>query len=85
MPGRRPAANRQRTREWHTGSKVWLAIRAEVLARDRYQCAACGRYGNHVDHIDGNSRHNPRDGSNWQTLCHSCHSAKTSKEINGRQ
>ncbi len=30
-----------------------------------------------VDHIDGNSENNPRDESNFQTLCACCHSIKT--------
>ena len=66
----------------NTGSKAWRLIRTEVLCRDAYTCKACGRYGDQVDHVDGNSWNNPADGSNWQTLCHSCHSAKTMRELN---
>jgi hypothetical protein len=29
-----------------------------------------------VDHIDGDSSHNPTDGSNWQLLCQSCNNKK---------
>jgi 5-methylcytosine-specific restriction protein A len=64
----------------HTGTKAWQAIRQWVLQRDMYQCQACKRYGNHVDHVDGDSWHNPTDGSNWQTLCLSCHAGKTASE-----
>ncbi|WP_418010796.1 HNH endonuclease [Pandoraea pnomenusa] len=56
--------------------------------RDGYRCQSCGaivagKYEAHVDHVDGNSHNNPPDGSNWQTLCKPCHSAKTSKEDGG--
>lgn len=77
-------ANRQRTREHHTGSKAWAAIRRWVLARDSYTCRQCGKYGNQVDHVDGDSTNNPEDGSNWQCLCRRCHSAKTMKEMRER-
>lgn len=66
----------------HTGSKAWKAIRDQVLARDCFTCAECGKYGDQVDHIDGDSHNNPPDGSNWQTLCHTHHSAKTMRELN---
>jgi hypothetical protein len=33
-----------------------------------------------VDHRDGNARHNPPDGSNWQLLCHKCNCLKRSEE-----
>jgi len=72
--------NRQATREYNTNSKAWKAIRREVLARDRYLCQSCRKYGDQVDHIDGDSCNNPRDGSNWQTLCKRCHSSKTARE-----
>lgn len=81
-PGRRhgQVANRQATRALNTGSKHWRAIRRQVLVRDHYTCRSCGKYGNEVDHIDGDSTHNPNDGSNWQTLCKPCHSRKTVTE-----
>ncbi len=74
--------NRQARREHHTGSKAWALIRTFVLSRDRFTCAECKRFGDQVDHIDGDSTHNPPDGSNWQTLCHADHSAKTMRELN---
>jgi len=72
----------------HTGVKRWLAIRDFTLTRDKFTCQACGRIvagkrEAHVDHIDGNSHNNPPDGSNWQTLCVPCHSAKTARENGG--
>lgn len=74
---------RQQTRALHTGSSAWARIRAAVLLRDAYICAACGTYGNEVDHIDGNSHNN--EGGNLQTLCKACHATKTRKEQNGRR
>lgn len=77
---RKHEANRQRTREFHTGSKVWREIRRWVLLRDSYTCQICWEFGNHVDHVDGDAKNNPPDGSNWQTLCGKCHGAKTAGE-----
>lgn len=81
-PRGQAATERQRTRAMHTNSKAWRQIRQFVLVRDSYTCAKCGKYGDQVDHIDGDSHNNPRDGSNWQTLCLRDHSAKTMREIN---
>lgn len=85
-----PAADRQQRRQYATNSAAWLAIRARVLLRDQYTCQnpecrrVCGRKGEaHVDHIDGDSSNNPDDGSNWQTLCATCHSRKTCLEDGG--
>jgi 5-methylcytosine-specific restriction endonuclease McrA len=72
--------NRQKTRAMHTGSKAWKAIRAGVLIRDSYTCAECGKYGDQVDHIDGDSHNN--DMANLQVLCLRDHSAKTMREQN---
>jgi 5-methylcytosine-specific restriction endonuclease McrA len=74
------ATERQRTRAMHTGSKAWRLMRLSVLQRDGYTCAVCGRYGDQVDHIDGDSHNN--DADNLQTLCLRDHSAKTMREIN---
>jgi 5-methylcytosine-specific restriction enzyme A len=70
--------DRQRTRELHTGSKRWQAIRRHVLLRDHYTCRECGRYGNEVDHKDGDSSNN--DPENLQTLCKTDHARKTASE-----
>ena len=71
-------SNRQATRALNTNSKAWRIIRAGILGRDRYTCGHCGRFGNEVDHVDGDSHNN--DEANLQTLCHRCHSSKTARE-----
>lgn len=55
-----------------------MAIRKRILVRDRYTCQQCRRYGNHVDHKDGDDTHN--DDSNLWTLCRYCHGIKTRAE-----
>lgn len=72
------ARERQQRRAMHTGSKAWRQLRMLILTRDGFSCAACGGYGDQVDHIDGDSHNNYHD--NLQTLCCSCHSRKTLKE-----
>jgi len=74
--------NRQTTRALHTGSKRWRAIRRAVLARDLYICRDCGRYGNEVDHIDGDTANN--DEANLAVMCKRCHAAKTRREMDAR-
>jgi hypothetical protein len=53
-------------------------------------CARCGREFDHasrhlltVHHRDGDHRHNPPDGSNWENLCVYCHEDVHSREILG--
>lgn len=79
-PQGKAPTDRQRTRAMHTGSKAWRALRASILARDSYQCAKCGQFGDQVDHKDGDSHNN--DPRNLQVLCLKDHSAKTMRELN---
>lgn len=90
MPARLAASqpDRQARRQYATNSSEWRRIREWVLIRDLYTCQRCSRLVGgkgeaHVDHIDGDSGNNPEDGSNWQTLCVPCHSAKTAAEDGG--
>lgn len=71
------ANDRQRRRALHTGSAAWRRKRESILIRDSYTCRSCRRFGDQVDHVDGNDAHN--DDSNLQTLCINCHSAKTAR------
>ena len=73
--------SRPRRRALHTGSKAWLTLRAGVLADELYVCRQCGRYGDHVDHIDGDATNNSR--GNLAVMCRSCHASKTAKEDGG--
>jgi 5-methylcytosine-specific restriction protein A len=74
--------NRQHGRGLHTGSPTWRAIRREILLRDAYTCQHCGRYGDEVDHISGDS-HDQRP-ENLQTLCTACHARKTRQQAHER-
>lgn len=60
----------------------WAALRREILERDGWRCVQCGRAGRlEVDHaIPLHKQGDPWAKSNLQTLCRSCHLAKTAKE-----
>lgn len=73
--------SRQSRRALHTGSRQWMAIRRQVLVRDAFTCNGCQRYGDHVDHRDGDASNN--DPENLQVLCVRCHSRKTAEEDGG--
>lgn len=72
--------NRQRRRAMHTGSKGWRQLRLAILQRDAYLCTDCKKFGDQVDHDDGDSHNN--DPENLKTRCLRCHSAKTRREMN---
>lgn len=55
--------------------------RARVLERDLYICQHCGGFGNEVDHINSDAHIWVPD-DQLQTLCASCHSRKTMKDLN---
>lgn len=62
-------------------SKRWKTLRRRVLARDRYTCAECLKFGNQVDHVEPIAAGGAVWAeSNLQTLCRACHSRKTAKE-----
>lgn len=70
---------------------AWRTRRLRILKRDKYLCQACRRNGvlnpvgksGHVDHVVPRARGGTDDDSNLQTLCASCHSAKTATEDGG--
>lgn len=73
------------------GSAAWVAMRTSQLRREPLcrTCKAAGRIteATEVDHITPH-RNNAKlffDRLNLQSLCKSCHSAKTAREVNGRE
>lgn len=76
-----PQAGGQRTTEqkkFYRGG-VWKKIRLKVL-RGEPLCRRCQHPASEVDHIDGDWRNNPGDGSNYQPLCFACHVIKTKED-----
>lgn len=58
--------------------------RAEYLATHPVcEARGCSAAATDFDHVDGDATNNPRDGSNWQALCHRHHSRKTVKHDGG--
>ena len=68
----------------HLNARRWAAVRRAVFERDGYRCVMCGGAGRlECDHITPLQREpglNPYDLNGLQTLCRSCHVAKTAKE-----
>ena len=68
----------------HYQTADWRAKRERILVRDAFVCQACHRvttgHDANVDHVvpleDGGADHD----ANLQTLCRSCHGAKTRAE-----
>ena len=59
----------------------WARVRRVVLNRDGWRCRRCLRYGNQCDHVRPLDRGgDPWDPANLQTLCRTCHVAKTAAE-----
>ena len=61
---------------------TWALVRRYVLNRDGYRCTACGKAGRlEIDHIRPMFKGGAAlDTGNLQTLCRSCHIAKTRTE-----
>ena len=57
--------------------RISQEIREMVITRDKCLCRICGKPGNDIDHIDGDS--NNLD--NLQLLCRDCHNKKTISNI----
>lgn len=79
--------------QWRKARAAWLStyplcgMRSDgTLHSEHSQCIAQGRttVATDVDHIDGHSRHDDHatfyDANRLQSLCRSCHSAKTRAE-----
>ena len=68
----------------HLHARRWAAVRRAVLKRDGFRCVECGRAGKlEVDHIVPMRREPGQDVydvNGLQTLCRSCHLAKTARE-----
>jgi len=67
------------------GSGKWKKLRIIVLDRDGWQCAACGRPADSVDHIVPRVK----GGDMWaldnlQSLCKSCNSSKGGRFFNNK-
>ena len=68
----------------HYRTADWAARRLRILVRDAYTCCVCGLvvHGRdaHVDHIIPLEDLGSDNDTNLQTLCVSCHGAKTIRE-----
>lgn len=62
-------------------TRHWRRLRARALMRDGGTCRRCGADANHVDHVIPRSAGGPNVLSNVQSLCQSCHLAKTRNEL----
>jgi 5-methylcytosine-specific restriction endonuclease McrA len=87
--GRSPYCSR-RCQWGFRGRYFWDAARTFVIHRDRFTCQVCRRrYRVHlleVDHIVEVARGGPSlDYLNLQTVCRSCHRAKTVRFLRGRR
>lgn len=63
----------------------WVKIRAKALLRDGHLCKICFKGGiitvaTEVDHILNKAKGGTNSMSNLQSVCKSCHAAKTLKE-----
>ena len=63
-------------------SKDWQIIRREIFKRDGWRCVSCGKAGRlECDHIREITKAKDWfDSDNLQSLCRSCHIAKSRKE-----
>lgn len=63
----------------------WVRLRARILERDNGLCQPCRKVGRvtaarHVDHIVAKAEGGTDDESNLQSICPTCHAAKTADE-----
>lgn len=70
---------RQPKREFIPG---WSQIRAEIFARDNYECQYCGSRENlHCDHVLAKSRGGADTPENLVTACQRCNTSKGAKLV----
>ena len=67
----------------------WEKLRKGILKRDRYLCQPCERQGiatpaTEVDHITPKAKDGTDEHDNLQSICQSCHRAKTKAETSGK-
>ena len=65
-------------------ARRWAAARRACFRRDGYRCRCCGRAGrlecDHIVPLEVDPGQDPYDVDGLQTLCRSCHIAKTAGE-----
>lgn len=65
-------------------ARRWQAVRKFIFLRDRFRCVTCGRAGrlecDHITPLEREPGQDPYDPNGLQTLCRSCHVAKTRNE-----
>ncbi len=64
--------------------RLWARTRLAVFNRDGYRCTSCGKAGrlecDHVTPLEREPGQDPYDLNGLQTLCRSCHIAKSKGE-----
>ena len=64
--------------------RCWQYVRRAVFERDGWRCLQCGKAGrlecDHVTPLQREPEQDPYDPNGLQTLCKSCHIAKTREE-----
>jgi 5-methylcytosine-specific restriction protein A len=69
---------------------AWQKLRLRILERDGFRCQTCKSHGiltpaNQVDHILNKASGGSDDPINLQSLCKTCHAAKSKREAAHRQ
>lgn len=82
---RRPWQHDRASRQDRDYGAAWERARKRVMQRDNGLCQPCKRAGlvvggNEVDHIVPKFEGGTGDDDNLQTICRTCHAAKTAAE-----
>ena len=68
----------------HLDARRWAVARRAVFERDGWRCVTCGRAGrlecDHITPLQREPGQDPFDVNGLQTVCRSCHIAKTARE-----